>query len=742
MNYKKIISAVMCLCMAVPMSMSALPEKTDAAIVVEEVKPEIYDIYMYKNYGSYVEIVSTSTTAKNEITVPDKINGVTVKVIGEHAFAGLSEVTSITLPDSVTEIGKQAFSMCSKLSSVNIPSGVKEIGDEAFLNCASLTGITLPENLKSIGLRAFFGCTKLESIVIPDSVTSLGKQAFDACTSLASANVPKGITVLDDMVFNGCVMTELTVPKNVEFIGKQALPQTLQKLIVINPDCQIDEEYHMWNITTDECLIVAPNYSQVEEFALKYGFASINLPGSLRDPMLIGDVNNNGELEIADLVLLQRYLLGKEELEEPKLADICEDGVIDSFDLVLMRKTLIKELPWESPCDYNAVNLSEQFEAETAVGAEADEEFIMAQTGFALDLMQKSILEDKNKNTLISPYSVMQALSMTANGANGETLAEMEEALGGISIDKLNEYLYTQRISQPNETYCKLSTANSVWVRDDSSRINVYPEFLQTNKTYYDAESFKAPFDDSTVKDINKWVNEKTDEMIPEIIKEIDQDNVAFIINAVAFDAKWDEQYDEGQVISGKFNSYDGTVQDAEMLNSVEHFYLEDENAVGIYKYYEGRKYAFAAILPDEGISPADYIAGLTPESLNKLLSSKQYEEVECSLPKFSYDYDNELKNELVSMGMKKAFGYGIADFSKMTEEGIYIDKVLHKTHIELTESGTKAAAVTAVIMNDECEVFPPEKSITFDRPFVYCIVDTETSLPVFIGTLTNIPQE
>ncbi|MCM1062566.1 MAG: dockerin type I domain-containing protein, partial [Eubacterium sp.] len=519
-----------------------------------------------------------------------------------------------------------------------------------------------------------------------------------------------------------------------------ALPKTLIYLIIVNPDCQIDEEYHMWNITTDDCLIIAPPYSSIREFASKYGFASINLPGSLCDPVLMGDVNNNGEIDIADLAMLEKYLLGKGELDEWKLADLCEDGVIDSFDLALMRKTLINTVGYERPQpDDTTVNLSERFEAQSTEGAKADEEFIMAQTKFALDLMQKSVSEDTN--TLISPYSVMQALSMTANGADGETLAEMEKALGGISIDKLNEYLYTQRTSQPNDENCKLSTANSIWFRDDSERINVLPEFLQKNKTYYDADSFKAPFDESTVNDINNWVNEKTYEMIPKIINDIDPDVVSFIINAVAFDAKWMKQYEENQISSGNFTAYDGTVQEAEMLNSIESLYLEDDNAVGIYKYYAGKKYAFAALLPDEGISVSDYIAGLTPESLNKILSSPKYVNIECSLPKFSYDYENELSDDLQLMGMKQAFKSGSADFSRMSEISPYISKILHKTHIELTESGTKAAAVTAVELSNDC-ILIPDKSVAFDRPFVYCIVDTETSIPVFIGTLTTIPEE
>lgn len=158
------------------------------------------------------------------------------------------------------------------------------------------------------------------------------------------------------------------------------------------------------------------------------------------------------------------------------------------------------------------------------------------------------------------------------------------------------------------------------------------------------------------------------------------------------------------------------------MLNSVEHLYLEDENASGIYKYYAGKKYAFAALLPDEGISVTDYVAGLTPESLNKILSSPKYESVNCTLPKFSYDYENELSDELQSMGMNQAFNSDSANFSRMAEASLFINKVIHKTHIELSESGTRAAAVTAVEFTNDA-VLTPDISLVFDRPFVYCIV-------------------
>ena len=446
---------------------------------------------------------------------------------------------------------------------------------------------------------------------------------------------------------------------------------------------------------------------------------------------LLGDANNDGYFNLNDIVMLQKYLTGMGKLTNWKNVDFYEDGKINILDLCTMKRVLMKENA------ISAHNLTFGIKSEEVKGAEADDKFILGQTEFALSLL-KNTAEDKT-NTLISPYSIMQALAMTANGADNETLAEMEKALGGLSIEKLNEYLYTWRTSQPDSKDCKLKTANSVWYRNDANLITVLPEFLQTNADYYNASAFSAPFDDSTVNDINTWVSQKTDKMIPKLLDNIDVNAVMYLINAVTFDAKWQSPYDEA--VNGKFTAFDGSVQKAEMMYSNENYYLEDENASGFLKYYKDGRYAFAALLPNEEISLSEYIDSLTPESLYNTLSNPQNVTVEAGLPKFSYDYDIELKDTLSKMGMPVAFTTD-ADFSKMAETNtgfLNISKVLHKTHIDVFEEGTKAAAVTSTEMKAGCPMI--EKTVILNRPFVYCIVDTQTSLLVFIGTLTSIPN-
>jgi len=487
--------------------------------------------------------------------------------------------------------------------------------------------------------------------------------------------------------------------------------------------------------------------SAVTSICLAVSTATAFTVNAVSEEKLMGDANGDGRFNAADVVSVQKWLMGTGAMTARDTVDFCADGVINSFDYILMLKALRESgEAYNLPYSVKTKNLCDEYESSAVKGAKADEAFISGQTEFYLELMQKTVdSENEGKNILISPYSVMQALAMTANGADSNTREEMENVLGGgMELEKLNEYLYTQRSSQPNDKDCKLTTANSIWTIDDEERIQVMPEFIQTNKDYFNADIFTAPFDDTTVKDINSWVNEKTDAMIPTLLDKIPAEAVMYLINAIAFDAKWEEQYTEYSVHSRDFTAFDGTVQQADMMYSEEYYYLEDDNAVGLYKYYEGRRYAFAAIMPDEGVELNDYIAELTPQELNAILANPVYEQIDAGIPKFSYDYEaKKMKDSLMEMGMASAF-FPSGDFSRMAKTpmgDVYISEVIHKTFIDLCEAGTRAAAVTAVEMAGDSAMPVERRNVILDRPFLYCIVDTENDLPVFIGTLMTIPE-
>lgn len=357
---------------------------------------------------------------------------------------------------------------------------------------------------------------------------------------------------------------------------------------------------------------------------------------------------------------------------------------------------------------------------------------------FAVNLFQNST--SATENTLVSPLSVLCALAMTANGAKDDTLSQMENMFG-LSVPELNDYLHTYLESLPSSEKYKVSVADSIWFKDDES-LAVKKDFLQTNADYYSASIYKAAFDDATLKDINAWVSDNTDKMIPNILNDIPENAVMYLINALAFDAEWENIYSEDEIQDGTFTTESGEAKDVQMMYCEENRYLDDGSATGFIKYYADQKYAFAALLPNEGISIADYVESLTGEQLMDTLNNAQETGVKTAIPKFESEYTIEMSDILKSLGMTDAFDSAHADFTGIgqTEDGnIYISRVLHKTYIAIDEKGTKAGAATAVEMRATGAMVSEPKTVYLDRPFVYMLIDCETNLPIFIGTAMDI---
>ena len=364
-----------------------------------------------------------------------------------------------------------------------------------------------------------------------------------------------------------------------------------------------------------------------------------------------------------------------------------------------------------------------------------------AAADFGVRLFQTSI--EEGKNTLISPLSVLYALAMTANGADGETLIQMEQVLG-MDVENLNSYMLAYLDLLPEAKDYKMSLANSIWFKDDPN-FAVEQSFLQTNADYYGAGAYKAAFDEGTRNDINNWVKEHTDGMIPEILDEIPDEAIMYLVNALAFDAKWADEYEEHQIREGRFTMEDGTRQDVDMMHSEEYTYLEDHLATGFIKYYKDRRYAFVAMLPNEGVTVSQYVDSLTGEHLRELLNNPHDVTVFASIPKFETEYDIEMSEVLQKMGMTDAFDWRVADFSRLgtyNVDGmnIFINRVWHKTFISISEQGTRSGAATVVeIATGSAAPEMEYKEVILDRPFVYILIDCETNLPFFIGTMMNV---
>lgn len=407
---------------------------------------------------------------------------------------------------------------------------------------------------------------------------------------------------------------------------------------------------------------------------------------------------------------------------------------------------ITEEMPeWEMRSNkWTASELTADLTANKVSGKSADSKFTKSQLEFCAELFKACVKERENESVFISPLSVQLVLAMTGNGANGETKAQIEKVLSStIPLDELNGYLYSYVNSLASEEEYKTNIANSIWLRDDENRLQAENEFLQICRDYYSAEVYKAPFDSQTVKDMNTWVSKKTDGMIKNITNEISPEDMMFILNAVMFDAVWDEPYVDGAADNGTFTSVTGEQRRVMMMPSGEDVYLEDDSATGFIKDYKDGKYAFAALLPNENVNINDYVESLTGERISAILRGAQNERVSVKIPKFTCEFDMSLNDVLSGMGMKLAFDKEKADFSKMAKSSmgnIFIGDAFHKAFITVDERGTKAAAAT--IIKGGASAAPTKiREVFLERPFVYMIIDKSQNLPIFIGVLTDIQQ-
>ena len=375
-----------------------------------------------------------------------------------------------------------------------------------------------------------------------------------------------------------------------------------------------------------------------------------------------------------------------------------------------------------------AVNLMASVQPRDAEKRPSDAAFSTAAANFAVGLLQGSA--EGTDNCVLSPYSAMVALAMTANGAQGETLAQMESVLG-LPIGTLNEYLHGCDMGS------EVVSANAMWFRDTPDLI-VKDAFLQANADYYGADAYRAPFDAQTVKEINDWVSAHTDGRIPTMLDHMSTDIMLVLINALTFDAQWQEKYAEDNATDGEFTAADGTVQQASYLHSEESTYLDDGMATGFLKPYEGGRYSYLALLPNEDVTMEEYLSSLTGEKLLDTIANASLESVKVTMPKLKTETTRELNEPLCAMGMPLAFGGG-ADFSGIADNPLCIDTVLQKTYLEVDENGTKAAAATAIIMK-ECGIFM-QKSVFLSRPFVMGIYDNETQTFLFLGVINRVAE-
>lgn len=375
-----------------------------------------------------------------------------------------------------------------------------------------------------------------------------------------------------------------------------------------------------------------------------------------------------------------------------------------------------------------------------------DARLVEASTKFGFNLFDRLAQKDTNKNIFISPSSVAIALSMTYNGASGETQQAIAKALAlqGLNIDEVNSFNQTiQELLANGDKNVQLSIANSLWARQD---IALETSFLNIVNVFYQAKVTNLNFNDpNSANTINAWVRQNTKNKIDKIVDRISPDSLLFLINAVYFKGEWEVPFEKTLTKPKTFNLADGsTIQHPAMARSGEYRYYEAPNFQAISLPYGSGRFSMEVFLPKPNSNLTEFQKQLTAQNWQEWSTKFTRKDGFIQLPRFKMEYAISLKDALQNMGMAIAFDANKADFSKLSNVKAFIGDVKHKTFVDVNEEGTEAAAVTSVEMrvtSARPSEEPPFRMIV-DRPFFLTISDRQTGTIIFMGAIKNPAQK
>lgn len=366
---------------------------------------------------------------------------------------------------------------------------------------------------------------------------------------------------------------------------------------------------------------------------------------------------------------------------------------------------------------------------------EIDGQVIGGMTSFAFELFKELNREEGGGNIFISPLSVSTALTMTYNGAGGETRNEMKESLGygDVSDEKTNgsfENLIPY-LMQADETV-EIDISNSIWYRAGEP---IGTDFLEKSEKVFDAWVEEMDFQKPDSADIiNGWIEDATKGKIDKMIDPpIPPDLVMYLINAVYFKGEWTNAFDEERTYETQFYEESGKQKTVEMMSNKTTVDFGETKDFKIARLpYGNEKLSMYFVLPEGGQTIDELIENLDAGCWEKMKESIwETENIILGIPKFKMDYGiKKLNDTLIAMGMEKAFGAG-ADFSGI-RDGIFISRVLHKAVIEVNEKGSEAAGATVVEMLESAEAEPA--MFIADSPFLFMIVDDVHGDILFMG--------
>jgi serine protease inhibitor len=367
-------------------------------------------------------------------------------------------------------------------------------------------------------------------------------------------------------------------------------------------------------------------------------------------------------------------------------------------------------------------------------------EIVKADRQFAFELFREACSLSDEENLMVSPLSVSYALGMTYNGARGTTLDAFNQvlhfdSLSSVEVNETYRDLMGQLVQLDNKV--EFSIANSIWYK---LGYPVLPDFISTNRDYFDAAVEELDFSDpGSVDVINGWIEDKTNDKIKDMLDYIPPDAVMYLVNAIYFNATWKYEFDKKDTYEGNFTLDDGSIFKTDFMSLEGDFnYIANEYFRAVELPYGDSAFSMVVIVPEYNWDARRLAAELDADSWDDWFDGSTMRNLLVEIPKFKYEFKTLLNQHLSNLGLGVAFT-DAADFSGIVDGGgILISRVIHQTFIDVNEKGTEAAAATIVEMLEASAAGPlPFRA---DRPFIYVIKENSTGAIVFMG-ITGRPE-
>lgn len=388
-------------------------------------------------------------------------------------------------------------------------------------------------------------------------------------------------------------------------------------------------------------------------------------------------------------------------------------------------------------------SVNEEVDESFLILSDAQHEMVNNNNSFAFSLYNKTM---GMNSRVVSPLSVTYLMSMLANGADGETQQQILATLGwageGIqqpSLQDINDY--SRMLIEKTERLDKAVTveiANYVAVNKEFKLNSKFQKSVERDyKAGVESLNFTSP---STLKHINDWCNDRTHGMIPSIINEVDPDAVSYLMNAIYFNGTWKDKFSKEETKQEMFRGYTRDIQYVDMMHRHgEYFYADGDGYSAVSIPYGNGAFRMTVILPTEGSFLRDVMASMDGGKFQALQRSMEKCNVDLKIPRFTTEVDLPLNDIISALGAPLIFSPQ-ADFSQFARGDFYVSKMFQKAKIEVSEEGTKAAAVTAAIMMMSAVRPEKKRNVVFhaDSPFAYIISENSTGSIYFMGQYTG----